>query len=358
VRAEISFAVPTARRSFGDMRQLTCVGPRQIEWREVPEPRLESDAAALVRPLAVARCDIDPFLVSGILPARGPFALGHEAVVEITALGDAVRGLAVGQRAVVAFQVSCGTCASCGAGHSGNCDAYPVLSDYGMQPLSGVEYGGLLSDVARVPHAEAMLRPIPPGSAPADLASVSDNVLDGYRSVAPHLRAHPGARVLFVCHGTRSIALYGVQAALALGASAVDFASDDADVLRIAEKLGARPVETDFARRQGRYPIVVDAGIRTEGLHYALGSTEPEGICQSISFYPAPTTPVPLGKLYTLGIRWLLGRAHAVSLLPEVLPLIAAGTLRPGEVTTQVADWEEAPRAYLEDSIKLVVARS
>jgi alcohol dehydrogenase len=341
------------------MRQLTCTGPQQIEWRDVPAPTLESDSAALVRPLAVARCDIDPFLVSGLLPAKGPFALGHEAVVEIAALGDAVRGLAVGQRAVVAFQLSCGACASCGAGHSGNCDAYPVLSDYGMQPLSGVEYGGMLSDLVRVPHAAAMLRPIPAGFAPADLASVSDNVLDGYRSVAPHLAARPGARVLFVCHGkTRSIALYGVQAALALGASAVDFASDDHDTLRLAEKLGARPVETDFGRRQGRYPVVVDCGVTTAGLHYALGSTEPEGTFQSLSFYAAPATPVPLGRLYTLGIRWFVGRAHAVSLLPEVMPLIAAGKLRPGEVTTQVCDWEDAPRAYLEDSIKLVVARA
>jgi threonine dehydrogenase-like Zn-dependent dehydrogenase len=340
------------------MRQLTCTGPRQIEWREVPEPRLASDAAAIVRPLAVARCDIDPFLVSGFLPAKGPFALGHEAVVEIEALGDAVRGLAIGQRAVVSFQLSCGACASCAAGHSGNCDAYPVLSDYGMQPLSGVEYGGMLSDRALVPHAEAMLRPVPDGFASVDLASVSDNVLDGYRTVAPHLAAQPGANVLFVCHGkTRSIALYGVQTALALGASRVDFASDDPDTLRLAEKLGARPVETDFGRRQGRYPIVVDCGITTAGLHYALGSTEPEGTFQSVSFYVGPTTPVPLGKLYTLGIRWFIGRAHAVSLLPEVMPLIAAGKLRPGEVTTQVSDWEDAPRTYLEDSIKLVVAR-
>jgi threonine dehydrogenase-like Zn-dependent dehydrogenase len=341
------------------MRQLTCIGPQRIEWREVPAPRLGGDGEALVRPLAVARCDIDPFLVSGFLPAKGPFALGHEAVVEVAALGDGVRGLAVGDRAVVAFQLSCGACASCGAGHSASCDAYPVLSDYGMQPLSGIEYGGMLSDLVRVPHAEAMLRKVPAGFAPADLASVSDNVLDGYRSVARHLAAAPGARVLFVCHGkTRSIALYGVQAAIALGASAVDFASDDRDALSLAEKLGARPIETDFGRRQGRYPIVVDCGITTAGLHFALGSTEPEGTLQSVSFYAGATTPVPLGKLYTLGIRFFAGRAHAVSLLPEVMPLIAAGRLRPAEVTTQVVGWEDAPRAYLEDSIKLVVARS
>ena len=33
------------------MRQLTCIAPREIEWRDVPEPRLESDTDALVRPL-------------------------------------------------------------------------------------------------------------------------------------------------------------------------------------------------------------------------------------------------------------------------------------------------------------------
>src|ERR1051325_10654903 len=139
------------------MRQLTCTGPNAIEWCDVPEPRLQGDGEALVRPLAVARCDIDPFLTSGLFPQRGPFALGHEAVVEIVALGDTVRGLEVGQRAGVAFQVACGACPSCAARHTANCDRYPVLSDYGMQPLSGTEYGGMLSDVVRIAHARAML---------------------------------------------------------------------------------------------------------------------------------------------------------------------------------------------------------
>ncbi len=339
------------------MRQLTCVAPNVIEWRDVPEPRLEGDGEALIRPLAVARCEIDPVLTSGLFPAKEPFALGHEAVAEVVGLGDGVRGLEVGQRVVVAFQLSCGRCRSCAAGHSGNCDEYPVLSDYGMQPLSGVEYGGMLSDLVRVPYAEAMLQPVPDGLDTVALASVSDNVLDGYRTVAPHLSTHPGADVLFVCHGTPSLALYGVQAAKALGAGKVDFASDRADVLVLAKKLGARPVETDFSRRQGRYPIVVDCGLRVEGLHYALGSTEAEGICQSVSFFPLPETPVPLGKLYTLGIKFFIGRAHAVSLLREVMPLIAEGALRPSEVTTRVAAWEDAPQAFLEETIKLVIRR-
>ena len=339
------------------MKQLTCTGPGAVEWREVPEPRLEGGADALVRPLAVARCDIDLPLTSGIFPIREPFALGHECVAEVVALGERVRGLEVGQRVVVAFQLSCGRCPSCAAGHSGNCDEYPVLSDYGMQPLSGTEYGGMLADLARVPHAEAMLAPVSPKLDPVALGSVSDNVLDGYRAVAPHLAGLPGAEVLIVTHGLKSVPLYAALAAVALGAERVDFASNDDEVLAVAERIGARAVRSDFGKPERRYPIVVDAGLTAEGLKYAIRSTAPEGICQSVSFYPGGEIPMPLGRLYTLGIRFFVGRAHSVSLLPEVMPLIEQGRLRPEAVTTRVVDWKDAPRAFLEPAVKLIVRR-
>lgn len=338
------------------MRQLTCIGPGKLEWQDVPAPRLQGDGEALVRPLAVARCDIDRLLIAGAIPQRGPFALGHECVAEIALLGDAVGGLAVGQRVVVSFQLSCGRCGACRAGHTANCNEYPVLSDYGMQPLSGVEYGGMLSDLVRVPHAEAMLAKVAPRLDPVALASVSDNALDGYRAVAPHLRARPGSEVLIVSHGGQSIALYAVQAALALGAACVDLASDDDALLALGERLGARPLRTDYGKRPRRYPIVVDYGTRPEGLDFALRCTEPEGVCQSVSFFLAPV-PVALGRLYTLGVRFHIGRCHAAALLPEVVALIEQGRLRPGEVNTRVVDWEEAPLAFPEPSIKLVVTR-
>ncbi len=341
------------------MQQLTCIDPNKLEWREVPAPRIGGDGEALVRPLAVARCDIDRFLASGLFPLRGPFALGHECVGEVTALGDAVRGLAIGQRVVVSFQVSCGRCATCAAGRTGLCQKLPTLSDYGMQPLSGVEYGGMLSDLIRVPYAEAMLQPIPTALDPVALASASDNLPDGYRAVAPHLAALPGSELLIVSHGTPSIALYAAHAALALGASRVDFASGDREQLALAERLGAHPVETDLeAKPARRYAIVVDAGVSPAGLQYAIRATEPEGICQSVSFHPGPEVALPLGRMYTLGIRFLIGRCHAAALLPEVVGLIAARRLRPELVTTRVVDWGEATDAWLEPAIKLVVRRS
>ena len=340
------------------MRQLACTGPGTVEWRDVPEPRLADDGDALVRPLAVARCDIDLPLTSGAFPIREPFALGHECVAEVVALGDGVRGLEIGQRVVVAFQVSCGRCRSCAAGHTANCDAYPVLSDFGMQPLSGTEYGGMLTDLVRVPHAAAMLAPVSPTLDSVALASVSDNVLDGYRAVAPHLAEHPGSEILIVTHGLKSVPLYAALAAVALGAERVDFASNDVEVLEIAERLGAHPIHTEFGGRPARrYPIVVDAGLTAEGLTYAIRATAPEGICQSVSFYAGGEMPLALGRLYTLGIRFFVGRAHSVALLPQVMPLIESGRLRPQAVTTRVVAWEEAPQAFVEPAIKLIVRR-
>jgi threonine dehydrogenase-like Zn-dependent dehydrogenase len=336
------------------MRQLTCIAPGRLEWRDVPAPTLSSDHAALVRPLAVARCDIDVFLAQGLFPAGAPFALGHECVGEVVALGDSVRRLAVGDRVVVSFQLSCGSCRSCRAGHSASCEAYPLLSDYGMQPLSGVEYGGMLSDLVAVPYAEAMLSPCP-GADPVSLASVSDNVLDGFRAVAPHLAAQPNADVLVVSHGYPSIPLYAVMAARALGAGEVHFASDDDERLALAERLGARPVRTDFERPLRRYPIVVEGGLTTSGLTYAIRATENEGVCQSVSYFPARDLALPLGSMYTRGIRFFIGRTNAASLLPTVVPLILQGKLSPEAVTTRVVSADEAPLAWVEPAIKLVV---
>ncbi len=339
------------------MQQLTCIAANKLEWREVPAPRILGDGEALVRPLAVARCDIDLFLTSGLFPLRGPFALGHECVGEVTALGDAVRGLAIGQRVVVAFQLSCGRCDTCAAGRTALCEKLPTLSDYGMQPLSGSEYGGMLSDLIRVPYAEAMLQPIPPSLDPAQLASVSDNVPDGYRAIAPHLAAHPGSELLIVSHGLPSIPLYAAQAAVALGASRVDFASRDVEQLALAEQLGAHPIETDYAKPPRKYPIVVDAGVSPAGLHYAIRATEPEGVCQSVSFHAGPGIPLPMGRMYTLGIHFHVGRCHSAALLPEVVALIVAKRLLPEAVTTRVVDWKDAPDAWLEPALKLVVRR-
>ena len=138
------------------MLQLTYTGPDQLEWREAPEPSLSSDAAALVRPRAVATCDLDALIIEGSSPFPPPFAIGHECVAEVLDVGDAVGSFERGQLVSVPFQISCGECDACRQGHTSNCSGVAFMSSYGFGPAVE-QWGGFLSDVVCVPYAEHML---------------------------------------------------------------------------------------------------------------------------------------------------------------------------------------------------------
>jgi Zn-dependent alcohol dehydrogenase len=60
------------------MRELTLVEPGRLEWADVDEPRRQDGRDALVRPLAVATCDLDAMIVAGRTPYGPPIAVGHE----------------------------------------------------------------------------------------------------------------------------------------------------------------------------------------------------------------------------------------------------------------------------------------
>ena len=128
------------------MQQLTYTGPDKLEWRDAEEPQLHSDGAALVRPLAVATCDLDALIIAGLSPFQPPFAIGHEGVAEIVDVGDGVRSLQPGQLVSVPFQISCGACAACAAGRTANCSTVPFMSTYGFGPAVE-QWGGFLADV-------------------------------------------------------------------------------------------------------------------------------------------------------------------------------------------------------------------
>jgi alcohol dehydrogenase len=53
---------------MGKMQQLTFIKKGLLEWHEVETPRLQGEKEALVRPLAVARCDLDTAILHGIAP--------------------------------------------------------------------------------------------------------------------------------------------------------------------------------------------------------------------------------------------------------------------------------------------------
>jgi alcohol dehydrogenase len=339
------------------LRQLTYVSPGVVEWRDVPAPRLQDDREALVRPIAVTRCDLDILIASGAAGMPGPFAVGHETCGVVVEVGDAVRRFVPGDRVAVPFQLSCGECGRCRRGLTGLCETLPYRSSYGMAPLAGVDYGGGLSDLLRVPFADHMLVPAPPGLAPEAVAGVADNVTSAYEFVAEPLRRNPGARVLIVGGEGGGVSLHIVQCALGLGAGKVVYVAPDPDALVIARRLGAEALDLTpgpDAPAVGSFPFTIDGSNSVEGLAYAIRCTDYEGLCQRTYGDFRERTETPLRDMYARNITLKLGRTHARAHMPATLDLMARGCLCPEHVITRRVSFAEAAEAMLEPAHKLV----
>jgi alcohol dehydrogenase len=226
---------------------------------------------------------------------------------------------------------------------------------YGV-PVRG-QWGGAMSDLVRVPFADAMLVALPDGVTSTTVASLSDNIPDAWRAVAPHLASRPGAEVLIAGGGAVSIALFAVDIALGLGASRVVYLDEDPERCSLAERLGAEVWQGPPPRRAGRFAITLDASASHAGLHCVLRSTEPGGVCTSSGIYYEPLTPMPLLEMFTDGITFITARASSRPIIPDILAAVVDGRIHPERVTTAVVPWDDAIDALLELSVKVVLER-
>lgn len=340
------------------MRALVFRGPMDLAWEEVETPQLMEPRDALVRPIAVARCDLDPAIALGLYPMPAPFVMGHEMVGEVVAVGEAISNVRVGDKVIVPFQLSCMTCAPCLRGHTNACVNVPSGTAFGLGPHGGIDLGGALAELVRVPWADVMLIPLPEGMDPVVAAGIPDNVSDGYRCVAAPLAERPGAPVLVVGGLAPSVGLYAVLAALALGSERVVYVDDDAARLELAVAAGAEVVDAkdqwDSLKLAERFPIVVETNVLDPGRNFALQSVEPCGVCTSVSGGASSRSNLPLQSMYLKGVRYEIGRVHACATARPVLDLVSSGALDPARIINKVVPFSEAVEGMILPVTKVV----
>ena len=340
------------------MRALVFRGPIDLAWEDVETPRLIEPRDALVRPIAVARCDLDPAIALGLYPMPAPFVMGHEMVGEVVAVGEAISNVRLGDKVIVPFQLSCMTCAPCLRGHTNACVNVPSGTAFGLGPHGGIDLGGALAELVRVPWADVMLIPLPEGMDPVVAAGIPDNVSDGYRCVAAPLAERPGAPVLVVGGLAPSVGLYSVLAALALGSERVVYVDDDAARLELAAAAGAEVIDAkdqwDSLKLAERFPIVVDANVLDPGRNFALRSVEPCGVCTSVSGGASSRSNLPLQSMYLKGVRYEIGRVHACATARPVLDLVSSGALDPARIINKVVPFSEAVEGMMLPVVKVV----
>jgi threonine dehydrogenase-like Zn-dependent dehydrogenase len=105
------------------MRALCWYGKEDVRVETVPEPKIMNPKDAIVKITSTAICGSDLHLYGGMMPTmeKGD-VLGHEPMGEVVEVGSDVKKLKVGDRVVVPFTISCGTCWFCERGLFSLCD--------------------------------------------------------------------------------------------------------------------------------------------------------------------------------------------------------------------------------------------
>jgi len=101
---------------------------KDVRVAEVTDPKPAADEV-LIRIRACGVCGTDNSLYKGEYPANYPVVIGHEFAGDVVAVGDAVRGLAAGERVTVDPNRVCHACPYCQSGNEHLCEA---LSSMGV----------------------------------------------------------------------------------------------------------------------------------------------------------------------------------------------------------------------------------
>lgn len=336
------------------MRQAVFVKPGKVEWREAPDPRLQGDLEALVRPLVVGRCDLDVALVRGMFPMPSGSPIGHEIIGEILTVGDDVRRVRPGQLVFVPAQISCGRCNNCRRGLTGRCESVPFASSYGMGREG--DFGGGLADILRVPFADAMLTPVPTNADPTKLIGLADMATDAWRAIGPHLSRYPEARVAVLGGEAQVIGIYSAGMAVAMGAPVVRYLDHDPERRNVASSYGAETGE-NYEHETGSFDIVIVANASSGALGRAFELAAPGGNVVSVTPTTGDQLQLDTRPLYHRGVNWAIGRPDCRHGHDGALSVWANCGFCPDRVPTCEVSWEEAPEAWSGGGIYVAAVR-
>jgi L-iditol 2-dehydrogenase len=301
------------------MKAAFLLAPRRIEIRNVdlPQPRA---GEVSIRPILAGICGSDVSLFMGHrIPAAYPLLLGHELVGHITAVGEGVSTLAVGQRVTVEPNFTCGVCGFCRSGRGNICPNKKSL---------GVNIAGCFAESFVAP-AE-FVWPIPDTISNEDAATIEP------LAVSLHAFWHSGARLgdTVAVLGCGATGLLMIQAAVASGIRVIAH-SRSAGKLELARSFGAViGWEEDVAKlwqRENVTTVFECAGVSST-VELALSATPRGGKVVLLGLSTSPASFVPLRLIREgISVSGSIIYDHP-SDFGRAIALVANGTLRPSRI--------------------------
>jgi glutathione-independent formaldehyde dehydrogenase len=359
------------------MRAVVYQEPFTIEVQDVPDARIEDPTDVLVRITSTAICGSDLHMYEGRTGAESGLIFGHENMGIVEEVGPGVASIEPGDRVSMPFNVACGFCVNCLAGRTGFClTVNPGFGGGAYGYVSMGPYRGGQAEYLRVPFADFNCLPLPPGTEhETDFAMLADIFPTGYHAAAM-AEVSPGETV--AVYGAGPVGLMAAYSSILRGAAKVFVVDRVPDRLRLAEEIGAIPV--DFSAGDPVEQIVegtagdgADKGIDAVGYQATVAEGEEQpaivlnqlirtvratGMLGTVGLYlpsdpgaPSPEAAegkllIDIGKFFEKGLRMGTGQANVKAYNRHLRDLIIAGRAQPGFVVSKELPLEQAPDAY------------
>jgi threonine dehydrogenase-like Zn-dependent dehydrogenase len=361
------------------MHALTYEGPHHVAIRKKPEPKIEHPQDGIVRVTVAGICGSDMHLLHGMMPdTRVGAILGHETVGVVEELGPNAKGLQVGDRVALPFQIFCGGCFYCSRGLTSCCENTNAATDagtgmYGYSHTMG-GYDGGQAEYVRVPFIGVDAEKLPDDVNDLDALPITDAYATGYQG-AEMCELKGGETVLVL--GAGPIGLFASWSAWAMGAGRVivvdhldyrlKFAREwlgvetlnfkDHDLVTVVKGMtegrGADATVEAVGCEAAGSPVHQALGVHgkleagsAQALNFAFHATRKGGVISMVGGYGPPWNAVDIGTFMNKAQRMNTGQVSVKRYMPRLLEHIQAGRIQPSKVFTHRLKLEEAPDAY------------
>lgn len=360
------------------MKALVYEGARKVSIKEVPDAKIERPTDVLVKVTSTNICGSDLHMYEGRTDMQPGRVLGHENLGQVIEVGDAVARIKVGDWVCLPFNIGCGFCKNCEAGLTAFCltvnpgMAGAAYGFAGMGPFNGGQ-----AEYLRVPYGDFNCLRLPPDAQEKELdyVMVADIFPTGW-----HCTELAGLQVgeSIVIYGAGPVGLMAALSATIKGASMVMVVDRHPDRLKLAEKIGAIPIDDSkgspvdqvlkLTRGEG-----ADRGCECVGYqcHDPQGHEHPNmtmnNLVKSVRFTGGigvvgiflpkdPGGADPLAKqgeiAFDMGLFWFkgqrvgTGQANVKRYNRHLRNLIHTGKAKPSWIVSHKLPLREAPNAY------------
>jgi threonine dehydrogenase-like Zn-dependent dehydrogenase len=377
------------------MRAVTWQGKRDVRVSEVPDPTIEAPTDAIIKVTSTNICGSDLHLYETLTAfMNAGDVLGHEAMGEVVEVGSEAAGsLAVGDRVVVPFQMSCGHCFMCAERLYSQCETTQVTEQgtgaalFGYSKLYGEVPGGQ-AEYLRIPQAQFTHIKVPHGPADERFVYLSDVLPTAWQAVAyaevpkggtvavlglgpigdmaSRIASHLGFRVIAV-----DLVPERLERAKSRGIETIDLREHEKDVGDVIRELTAGRGADSVIDAVGMEahgspgpklaqtlagllpdalaePLMQKAGVdRLTAVYTAIDAVRRGGTVSLIGVYGGSADPLPMMTMFDKQIQLRMGQANVKRWTDDIMPLLTDDDpLGVDTFATHRLPLDEAPSAY------------